>query len=149
MKILVTGRHGQLACALHERAANRDGIDLVCVGRPELDLENPHAIRPILHELKPDVVVSAAAYTAVDLAEDEPDKAERINALAPGEIAAAANDIGAAIIHLSTDYVFDGDKTEPYRETDAVNPRSVYGRSKLKGERAVRAANPMHVILRT
>ncbi len=149
MKLLVTGTKGQLARALYERAADDDAIDLTCIGRPDLDLAEASSIRSPIHDLKPDAVISAAAYTAVDKAEDEPDQADLINAVAPGEIAKAAREIGAAIIHLSTDYVFDGDKTGSYSETDAVNPKSVYGSSKLKGERAVAAANPKHVILRT
>ena len=138
-----------MARSLRERCSKWDGIDLVCIGRPDLDLEDPNSIRSVINDLKPDAVVSTAAYTAVDQAEDEPDKADRINAIAPGEIAAAANEINAAIIHLSTDYVFDGEKAEPYCETDPVNPNSVYGSSKLNREIAVRAANPMHVIVQT
>ncbi len=106
-------------------------------------------MRAAIAAAKPDIVVSAAAYTAVDLAEDEPERAHAVNALGAGAVAAAAADVGAPVIHLSTDYVFSGDKEGEYRETDQPDPQGVYGRTKLEGERAVAAANPRHVILRT
>ncbi len=98
---------------------------------------------------QPDLVVSAAAYTAVDQAEDEPDLAHSINAVGAGAVAQAAADIGAPVIHLSTDYVFSGDGEKPYTEDDPTGPHGVYGRTKLDGETAVAAANPRHLILRT
>src|SRR5688500_9174304 len=108
MKVLVTGREGQLARSLAERAAGRAGIELVALGRPELDLEVPGSAARVIAEAGPNVVINAAAYTAVDQAEEESARAVRINADAAGEVATAARDAGAAIIQMSTDYVFDG-----------------------------------------
>lgn len=104
---------------------------------------------PLVERLKPDTIVSVAAWTAVDLAENEPVRARLANAEAPGELARAANRIGARLIHISTDYVFDGKKNAPYAESDRTNPQSVYGRTKLEGEEQVRDALAEHVILRT
>lgn len=149
MKVLVTGRNGQVATALAERAAGEPD-EFVFVGRPEFDLADPASIRRAVLEIRPDVIVSAAAYTAVDTAEDEPERAHAINGVAPGVLAESASEIGARIVHLSTDYVFDGSGDRPRREDDPVGPFSVYGRTKLEGEEAVRAAAPeSHVILRT
>jgi len=147
MKILVTGREGQVARSLAEMAV--PGIEMVFAGRPAFDLEAPDTVMSAIRSARPDVVVSAAAYTAVDQAEDEPERAFAVNATGAGIVAAAAAEVGAAIIHLSTDYVFSGDKQGEYDETDQTGPKSVYGRSKLAGEHAVAAANPRHVILRT
>ncbi len=122
---------------------------MVRLGRPELDLERPETIAPALEAARPDVVVSAAAYTAVDRAESEPERAHRVNAIAPGVLAQAAARLGAPILHLSTDYVFDGAKHGVYVETDPTGPVTVYGSTKLAGERAVAAAQAHHVILRT
>lgn len=149
MKILVTGREGQLVTSLIERARGRAGIALIAVGRPDLDLDVPGSAERVVRSVAPDVVISAAAYTAVDQAEDEPNRALRINGEAPGELAAAARAMGARIIHISTDYVFDGTASEPYREDAPTNPLGVYGKSKLLGEERVREANPDHVIVRT
>ncbi len=147
MKLVVTGRQGQLARSLAQRA--QPGMDLHFVARPEVDLVIPGAVAEAIRAERPDVVVNAAAYTAVDRAEDEPELALRINADAAGEAAAAAAVVGAAIVQVSTDYVFDGTAGRPYREGDAVAPLGVYGRTKLTGEEQVRAANPRHAILRT
>ena len=149
MKVLVTGSSGQLAQSLAERARLHPEIELVACGRPQLDLEVAGSARVAIADRAPDVVINAAAYTAVDQAEDEPERAFRINADGAGEIAAAAAGAGAAVIQLSTDYVFDGRGSGPYREDAPVNPLGVYGRSKLAGEEQVRAANPRHVIVRT
>lgn len=149
MRVLITGREGQVVRSLLERGAGVEGIELIAVGRPELDLEVPGSAEKVVSAVAPDVVISAAAYTAVDQAEDEPERAFRINGEAPGELAAAARAAGARIIQISTDYVFDGRKTEPYREDDPTNPLGVYGKSKLLGEERVREANPDHVIVRT
>src|SRR5947209_16861863 len=149
MKILVTGTEGQLANSLVERARFRPHIELVTLGRPELDLEVAGSAAAAIAEAAPDLVINAAAYTGVDLAEDEPERAFRINADAAGEVAAAAERVGAAVIQLSTDYVFDGRGEGPYREDAPVNPLGVYGRTKLAGEEQVRAANPRHAIVRT
>src|SRR5690606_466621 len=112
------------------------------IGRPQFDLANAATIRNAMEEERPDVVVSAAAYTAVDQAESEPDEAHRINAVGPGVLAEAAAQMDIPIIHLSTDYVFSGMSPEPYSEEDQPDPQSVYGRTKLAGEAAVAAANP-------
>ncbi len=148
MRLLVTGRHGQVAQAVLQLSGEQ-GMDVIALGRPEFDLERPEVLAEQLVASRPDVVVSAAAYTAVDLAESEPTRAHVINAVAPGVIAAAAAAAGAPIIHLSTDYVFDGAKSSPYVETDLTGPLTVYGATKLAGEDAVASMNPRHVILRT
>lgn len=145
MTILVTGRHGQLAQSLAERG----GGDIHFAGRPELDLAVPGSARAAILAARPTLVVNAAAFTAVDLAEAEEAAAHRINADAAGEVAGAAAQLGVPVIHISTDYVFDGRATAPYVETDATAPLGAYGRTKLAGEQAVRAANPDHLILRT
>jgi dTDP-4-dehydrorhamnose reductase len=149
MKVLVTGIEGQLARSLIERARLYPEVKLMAVGRPRLDLEVPGSAATAIAEAAPDIVINAAAYTAVDQAEDEPERAFRINADAAGEVAAAAARAGAAVIQLSTDYVFDGQGSGPYREDAPVSPLGVYGRSKLAGEEQVRAANPRHAIART
>ena len=149
MKILVTGREGQLARGLAENAAAHPELDLVFTSRAEADLSSSGSVAAAIAAVRPDLVVNAAAYTAVDKAEEEPALAFRINAEGAGEAAAAAREVGAAIIQVSTDYVFDGEADEPYDEGAPTNPLSVYGRSKLAGEEAVRAANPHHLILRT
>ena len=149
MRILVTGRGGQLARSLAERAAAHPDLELVATSRAEADLSSSGSVAAVIAALQPDLVINAAAYTAVDQAEEEPALAFRINAEGAGEAAAAARAVGAAFIQLSTDYVFDGVAAAPYREEAPTNPLSVYGRSKLAGEEAVRAANPGHLILRT
>lgn len=149
MKVLVTGRDGQVASALREAAAGHDWLGLVFAGRPVLDLERAETIAATVREIAPDVIVSAAAYTAVDKAEEEPERAQAVNAAGPAALAAAARDIGARMIHLSTDYVFDGTQPGARIESDPVAPLGVYGRTKLAGEEAVRAALPDHLILRT
>jgi len=148
MRILVTGREGQVVSALAEQGP-QDGHEIIRLGRPDFDLASPDGIRAALEAYRPNLVVSAAAYTAVDQAESEPDLAMAINGRGPGVIAAATAEFGLPIIHLSTDYVFDGRKLTPYVETDPTGPEGVYGRTKLAGERAVAEANPRHVILRT
>lgn len=148
-RIIVTGRTGQVARSLLERAEALDAIEVIALGRPELDLERPDTIAATMTGLRPDLIVSAAAHTAVDQAEDEASLAVTVNAVAPGEIARAAALLGIPVIHLSTDYVFDGTRSAPYVESDAPAPVSVYGRSKLQGEIAVARSNPNHVILRT
>jgi dTDP-4-dehydrorhamnose reductase len=148
MRIAVTGRQGQVARALLE-AGRALGVEIITLGRPELDLAEPETIEPAIRAASPDVVVNAAAYTTVDQAEREPEIAAKINKAGAGAVAAAAKVLRVPIIHLSTDYVFDGAKTSPYVEDDPVAPTSAYGASKLDGERAVAAANCDHVIVRT
>lgn len=149
MRLLIVGREGQIARSLREAASGDNDLVLQSVGRPEVDLLQPGTVARAIARFRPDIVVNAAAYTAVDMAEDEPDVAFAINRDGAREIAAAAASEGVPIIHFSTDYVFDGKKPSPYEEQDAPNPQSVYGRSKLEGERAVMLANARHIILRT
>jgi dTDP-4-dehydrorhamnose reductase len=148
-RLIVTGRDGQVVRALLERGALTGSFEVVALGRPLLDLGDPQGIGPALEQARPDVIVSAAAYTAVDRAEADAAAAHAVNAIAPGRIAATADALGVPLVHLSTDYVFDGTKTAPYREADPVGPASVYGRTKLAGERAVAEATGNHVVLRT
>ncbi len=146
MKLLVIGRNGQVARALAAQAAAR-GFELMTLARPEFDLEQPALGR--IAEARPDVVINAGAYTNVDGAEKEPDRAMAINAHGAEAVARAVSDAGAALIHVSTDYVFDGAKAAPYTEEDATAPLGAYGASKLEGERRVRAAHPGALIVRT
>ncbi|KAB2759832.1 dTDP-4-dehydrorhamnose reductase [Brucella anthropi] len=149
MKILVTGREGQVVQSLLEKAVQRPDLEMIALGRPELDLTKPDTVHSVIAAIKPDLVVSAAAYTAVDLAEDEPELAFAVNATGAEAVAEAAKACGAPVIHLSTDYVFPGDADKPYIESDATGPRGVYGSSKLEGERLVAQSNPQHIIMRT
>jgi dTDP-4-dehydrorhamnose reductase len=147
-RVVVIGREGQVARALAEVLPHR-GLDVLTVARPEIDLLRPDTIGAAIVSRRPDVVVNPAAYTAVDRAEDEPEFAFAINRDGARAVAAAAAEAGAAIVHFSTDYVFDGSKGAPYVETDPTTPLGVYGASKLAGEAAVADANPRHMILRT
>jgi dTDP-4-dehydrorhamnose reductase len=149
MRIYVIGSQGQVARSLREAAAGDNDIVFGCAQRPDVDLLRPESVAQALAEFRPDIVVNPAAYTAVDKAESEPDQAFAINRDGAGAVAAAAAKQGASVIHLSTDYVFDGTKDAPYVESDPVNPRSVYGQSKHEGELAVAAANSGHLVLRT
>jgi dTDP-4-dehydrorhamnose reductase len=149
VRLVVTGREGQVAQSLIEVARDRDGVEVIAVGRPALDLARPDTVFAALEAARPDIVVSAAAYTAVDQAEDEKDQAFAVNATGAGKVAEAAARLGVPVIHLSTDYVFDGTKDGAYVEADATAPLGVYGASKFAGEQAVAAANPRHLILRT
>jgi dTDP-4-dehydrorhamnose reductase len=149
MRVLVTGRDGQLARSLARRAPAHPHLSLQAVGRPELDLERSRSIAEAIAAAAPDVVVNAAAYTAVDRAEDEPERAFRINAAAAGEVAEAARRAGARIVQISTDYVFDGAGEGVRAEAAPTRPLGVYGLSKLEGELRVAEANPDHVVLRT
>jgi dTDP-4-dehydrorhamnose reductase len=148
MRIVVTGKSGQVVTALIERGPAA-GTQILPIGRPELDLANPEGAYEQIAALAPDVIVSAAAYTAVDKAESEPDLAHAINARGPEVIAAVAARLNVPVIHISTDYVFDGSKTSPWLEDDRVAPLGVYGASKLAGETAMLASGARAVILRT
>lgn len=145
-KILLTGINGQVGHALLPKLSE---FQVIGLSRAELDLTNTDAIREVIREIKPDLVINPAAYTAVDKAESEPDLANAINAVAPRVIAEEVARLGSALIHFSTDYVYDGNKKEPYVETDEVNPISVYGKSKLVGEQAIQAVGLPHLVLRT
>jgi dTDP-4-dehydrorhamnose reductase len=146
--VLVVGETGQLAREL-ARAAWAPGVELTFAGRDIIDLARPETATAVVAAMKPGVVVNAAAYTAVDKAESDADQAFLVNRDGPAALARAAATVGAPLIHVSTDYVFDGTKDGAYTEDDPVAPVSVYGRSKEAGERAVREAAERHVILRT
>jgi len=147
VKILVFGRIGQLGSALAEVLSDR--YETRFIDQPELDLTVPERVRDHVQTYLPSIVINAAAYTAVDRAETEPELAHIINARAPGSLAYACDEAGAVLIHYSTDYVFDGTASMPYTETAAVAPTGVYGQSKLAGEIAVASATQRYVILRT
>jgi dTDP-4-dehydrorhamnose reductase len=149
MRVLITGREGQLAQSLLDRATAYPSLELITAARPLVDLEQPGSIGEAIRAVGPGLVINAAAYTAVDQAEQEPERAFRINADAAGEAAEAAAEVGASFIQISTDYVFNGKATEPYAEDAPTDPLGVYGASKLAGEEAVRGANPQHLIVRT
>jgi dTDP-4-dehydrorhamnose reductase len=148
MKLLVTGTSGQLAQSLLAAGLAAD-VDVVALRRPQLDLTNPGTLRTALADVMPDVVVNAGAYTAVDKAEAEESLAHKVNAEGAGELAQHCHKAGVGLIHISTDYVFDGSKPVPYVESDPTAPINAYGRTKLAGERAVAAGCERHVILRT
>lgn len=148
MSILVIGASGQLALSLAEAAAAR-GLAFAALGRPQLDLLEPSSVEHAIDDAQPTLVINAAAYTAVDRAESEPDLAFAINANAVEHLGRACARHGIGVVHLSTDYVFDGRKAGAYVEGDPVAPLGVYGRSKLAGEERLRAVNDRHVILRT
>lgn len=147
MSILLLGKDGQVGWQL-QRSLAPHGTVIAC-GRSECDLTDLDRLRSLVRQVRPAVIVNASAYTAVDRAESEPELAMRVNGEAPGVLAAEAAELSALLIHYSTDYVFDGSKTTPYVESDQTSPQSVYGRSKLAGEEAIRAAGCKSVIFRT
>ncbi|WP_316396915.1 dTDP-4-dehydrorhamnose reductase [Bradyrhizobium sp. 33ap4] len=149
MRLYVIGSEGQVARCLREAATGHPDVTVGLSSRPTVDILDPASVATAIRTFRPDVVVNPAAYTAVDKAEDEPERAFAINRDGAFTVGRIAKEHGLPIIHLSTDYVFDGTKETPYLETDGVNPKGVYGRSKLEGEIAVAEANPRHVILRT
>jgi dTDP-4-dehydrorhamnose reductase len=147
-RILVTGRGGQVATGL-EAALPAEGFQPLVIGRPAFDFNIPQTIIAAFQALKPDAVVNCAAWTAVDAAEEDELSAFRANALGPALLGHLTHEAGVPIIQISTDYVFDGQKGAPYLESDAPNPLSAYGRTKLAGEWAAQAANPRCIVLRT
>ncbi|MEO1632504.1 MAG: dTDP-4-dehydrorhamnose reductase, partial [Bacteroidota bacterium] len=147
MRVLIPGANGQVGRELVARAAQHD-IEAMGLTRADLDLNDAKAVRAVVQAHQPDAVVNAAAYTAVDRAESEPDLAFAVNRDGPAALAAACADLGIPLVHFSTDYVFDGAKPEPYVEGDPAAPLGVYGQSKWEGEEAVRAALDRHLILR-
>ena len=147
MRILLTGKSGQVGGELEERLAPVG--DLIAPGRAELEFLDLRALQQEVRSVRPEVIINAAAYTAVDRAEAERDAAFAINAAAVGMLAEEAKKLGALLVHFSTDYVFDGEKTTPYNEDDVPRPVSVYGESKLAGERAVAGSGCRYLIFRT
>jgi dTDP-4-dehydrorhamnose reductase len=147
-KIFIAGENGQVAKALARTYRAHGGI-VKSAGRGTVDVANEAATLRAIVDFKPDLVINAAAYTAVDKAEDEVEQAYKVNRDGARHVASAARAAGAPLVHISTDYVFDGGKKSPYVESDPTNPIGVYGKSKLAGEAAVAAATPDHVILRT
>ena len=153
MKILLLGKTGQVGSALTplltRLAQSTDAGALVALGRADVDLSDAAALAQAVQQVQPALIVNAAAHTAVDRAETEPDIAFAINALAPGVLAQQAANLNALLVHYSTDYVFDGSQQTPYRESDTTHPLGVYGQSKLAGEQAVQASGCRHLLLRT
>lgn len=145
--ILLLGKFGQLGWELHRCLAPFG--DLTAVDYPEIDLTDIESVDKLVLDIRPDVIVNATAYTAVDRAEDEPELAMAINSQAPRRLAELAHDMGLALIHYSTDYVFDGTKGIPYVETDLPNPLGMYGKSKYAGEMAIEEVGGAYLILRT
>jgi len=148
MRLIVTGTQGQVVRALIERGPAQ-GVEIVAIGRPGLDLADPASVEAALAHVEGDAIVNAAAYTAVDKAESEEELATRINGAGAGAVAKVAAERGLPLLHISTDYVFDGALDRPYLESDATGPVGAYGRSKLAGERAATAACPDVAIFRT
>ncbi|MEH2437887.1 MAG: dTDP-4-dehydrorhamnose reductase [Nostoc sp.] len=145
--ILLIGSNGQVGKELQQILPYYG--DIISVERPIVDLAQPDTIRNVIRSKQPQIIINAAAYTAVDKAESEPELASAINAIAPLIIAQESQKLGAFLIHISTDYVFDGNRYRPYQETDATNPLSVYGKTKLAGEEAIRETCADYLILRT
>lgn len=146
-KILLTGKDGQVGWELQHTLAHLGQVH--ALDRNALDLQHPDKLRSIIRDYKPDLIVNAAAYTAVDKAESDLDVAQAINVTAPGIMAEEAKKIGAVFVHYSTDYVFDGTSSKPYLEADPTNPLNAYGRTKLEGEKAVQAVDGKYLIFRT
>lgn len=147
MRIFILAENGQLGWELCRTLAPLG--EILAVDYPKIDLQNPETVCEMIRDIRPAVVVNAAAYTAVDLAETEHERARKINAVAPGVLAQECKRLGAMFLHYSTDYVFDGSKGSPYIESDSTNPLSVYGESKLEGEQLVQAAGGAYLIFRT
>lgn len=147
MKILLTGANGQLGRCFRDLVSETDTV--LALGSQELDISNRQAVLETAKQFQPDIIINAAAYTAVDKAESEPERAAAVNSHGPENLALAAKAVGARLVHVSTDYVFDGTGSTPYLETDAVNPLGVYGQTKLAGELLVRSILPDAIIVRT
>jgi dTDP-4-dehydrorhamnose reductase len=145
--ILLIGSNGQVGTELQNTLSS--DYKVIKIARPQIDLTQPEKLRQIIREIQPQIIINAAAYTAVDKAETEPEIAHAVNAIAPQIIAEEAQKSGRFLIHISTDYVFNGNNNSPYKETDITNPLSVYGQTKLSGEIAIQNTCPQHIILRT
>ena len=149
MKILITGANGQLGREVAKQYLEKKGIDLILTDVSDLDITNVEKVNSFVNKNKPNVIINCAAHTAVDKCETEIDMAYKINTIGPKNLATAANEIGAEIVQISTDYVFDGTRNEFLTEFDEVNPQTVYGKTKLEGEVLVKNLNPKHYIVRT
>ena len=149
MRVLITGCHGQVGSCLTEQLADNENITVLALDRQHLDITSQDAVSTVVTEFQPSVIINAAAHTAVDKAEEEVELSYAINRDGPKYLAQAAQAIDAAILHISTDYVFEGNKVGDYIETDPTNPQGVYGESKLAGEIAVAQSCDKHIILRT
>ena len=149
MRVLITGKNGQVGTSLVNQLNNLPEVTYLALGRAELDITNAEHVNSVINDFKPNIVINAAAYTAVDKAENDEEQASAINYNGPRNLAVAANNVNACLLHISTDYVFSGDKQGSYAEIEPVNPQSIYGKTKLLGERAVAAECPSHIILRT
>jgi dTDP-4-dehydrorhamnose reductase len=149
MKILVTGSYGQLGSELKDLSVNYPEWEFLFTDADSLDITNEHAVDVYFKMHKPSFLINCAAYTAVDKAETETNVAHQINAIAPGILAKLSKKYMSGYIHISTDYIFDGQSYKPYSEYDVVNPAGVYGKTKLAGERLIRSANPGAIIVRT
>ena len=146
-KFLITGAKGQVGYCLTQQLQGKH--EILAVDRDELDITDQSAVKNAVENFRPDVIINAAAHTAVDRAETEVELSEAINVKGPQYLAEAAKDVGATILHISTDYVFDGQREGKYKETDATDPQGVYGKTKLEGEQAVSKANDKFIVLRT
>ncbi|WP_454442526.1 dTDP-4-dehydrorhamnose reductase [Vibrio bathopelagicus] len=149
MRVLITGCNGQVGSCLTKQLANNENTLVLALDREHLDITSQESVSAVVTEFQPTIIINAAAHTAVDKAEDEVELSYAINRDGPKFLAQAAQNLGAAILHISTDYVFEGNKVGEYLESDITNPQGVYGESKLAGEMAVTQACDKHIILRT
>lgn len=149
MRVLITGCYGQVGHCLTQQLADKESTTVLALDRDQLDITNQDSVNAIVDDFKPTIIINAAAHTAVDKAEEEVELSYAINRDGPKYLAQAAQNVGAAILHISTDYVFEGNNVGEYAESDQTNPQGVYGESKLAGEKAVAQACEKHVILRT
>lgn len=149
MKVLITGKNGQVGSCLVSQLRDISSVEFLALGRNELDITNAEQVNEVVNKYQPTIIINAAAYTAVDKAESEIELANAINNIGPKNLAKAASNVNAVIIHISTDYVFAGNKDGLYAETDEVNPQGVYGQTKLAGEQSVAQECAAHIILRT
>lgn len=149
MRVLITGCYGQVGHCLTQQLADKESTTVLALDRDQLDITNQDSVNAIVDDFKPTIIINAAAHTAVDKAEEEVELSYAINRDGPKYLAQAAKNVGAAILHISTDYVFEGNKVGEYAESDVTNPQGVYGESKLAGEIAVTEACDKHIILRT
>ncbi|WP_394142034.1 dTDP-4-dehydrorhamnose reductase [Vibrio chagasii] len=149
MRVLITGCNGQVGSCLTKQLAHDNNTEVLALDREHLDITNQDAVNTVITEFQPSVIINAAAHTAVDKAEEEVDLSYAINRDGPKYLAQAAQSVDAAILHISTDYVFEGNKAGEYAETDTTNPQGVYGKSKLAGEIAIAEECDKHIILRT